>query len=72
MRVISEDRTIDVPYEKSVIYYHSILKEIRARLNDEDYVLKTNVERNEAKNIHLEIIMSYATGRKSYKIPEKG
>lgn len=73
MRVVSEDRTIDISYEQSVIWYHGGLKQIRANWWDtHEYILKSDVERDEAKEILSEIRTAYAMGRKIYEIPEKG
>lgn len=73
MRVVSEDRTIDVPYEESVIWYHGGVKQIRADRGDmNEYILKSDVESDEAERILSEIRMAYTMGRKVYEIPKKG
>ena len=74
MRVISENRTIDVPYEQSVIWYNARLRKIQADCHGRTYSLKINIEAgtDEAERIISEIRTAYAMGRKVYEIPEKG
>lgn len=73
MRVISEDRRTDIPYERSIIYYHGGFKQIIADcLSANEYVLKSEVKSDEAEQIILDIRMAYSMGRKIYEIPEKG
>lgn len=65
MRVVSEDRTIDVPYEGSVIWYHGGVKQIRANCSAiNEYILKRNVESDETEKILSEIRDAYSMGRK--------
>ena len=69
MRVISENRTIDVPYERSIICYHGVFRQIRADCYGNgdsavEYVLKRNVESDEAEKILSEIRDAYSMGRK--------
>ena len=65
MRVISENRTIDVPYERSTIYYHGDFKQLRADCSAMNgHILKRNVESDEAEKILSEIRDAYSMGRK--------
>lgn len=73
MRVVSEDRRTDIPYEQSVIWYDNGFKQIMASCCDvNEYILKSDVESDEAKEILSEIRMAYTMARKVYEIPEKG
>lgn len=72
MRVISEDRRTDIPYEQSIIFYHGDCGQIIADCLFTNYVLKNKVKSDEAEQILSEIRMAYAMGRKVYEIPEKG
>lgn len=67
MRVIGNNNTVDIPYERSAIYYHGGFKQIRADCYgdfDDEYVLKSRVERDEAEKILSEIRNAYSMGRK--------
>lgn len=66
MRVIGNNRTVDIPYEQSVIYYYGGFKQIRADYRDsgDGYILKSKVESDEAEKILSDIRNAYSMGRK--------
>lgn len=65
MRVIDNNKMVDIPYERSTIYYHGDLKQLRADCSVmNEYILKRNVESDEAEKILSEIRDAYSMGRK--------
>lgn len=65
MRVIGNNKMVDIPYERSTIYYHGDLKQLRADCSAmNEYILKRNVESDEAEKILSEIRNAYSMGRK--------
>lgn len=65
MRVIGNNKMVDIPYERSTIYYHGDLKQLRADCSAMNgHILKRNVESDEAEKILSEIRDAYSMGRK--------
>lgn len=65
MRVICNNKMVDIPYERSTIYYHGNLKQLRADCSAMNgHILKRNVESDEAEKILSEIRDAYSMGRK--------
>lgn len=65
MRVICNNKMVDIPYERSTIYYHGDLKQLRADCSAMNgHILKRNVESDEAEKILSEIRNAYSMGRK--------